>query len=393
MNRADDLILKSLDAPLSSEELAELDLLRRDPATAERCALLLEVEGALRGERRLPDLGGAVLAQLQRERTERIMKRVRATAPAWKRSFPTWTRVAAAAALFVAALLGGVLRESPLARVLEGDPDAFFVRGSASLKAVDGLALRAGDVLLTCSRDLVIQYEGESTRVRVVPLSEIELGGDRRGKRIELRQGELEAEVAPQESPLVITAAHAKAEVLGTKLRMSATPEATRLEVETGKVRFTRKGDGAALLVSAKQFTVASPDQELIACELEGAGGITPEITCFSLLAGDAGNRPLPGYEELTDGAVISLSKLPTRRLNLGANTWPERVGSVRFSTAEKDPYNTEMIWPYTLIPGDARAGWNLKPGRHVVTAVPFIGSYGNGRRGEPRSLTLTITE
>jgi len=391
MNRADDLILKSLDAELSPEELAELDVLRRDPATAERCALLLEVEGALRGERRLPDLGGAVLARLQEERTDRIMERVRATTPAWKRSFPTWARVAAAAALFVAALLGGVLREAPLARVVEGDPDAFFVRGTASLKAVEGLGVRAGDVLLTCSRDLVIQYEGESTRVRIVPLSEIALGGERRGKRIELRQGELEADVAPQESPLVITAAHAKAEVLGTKLRMSATPEATRLEVATGKVRFTRKADGAALLVSAKQFTVATPDQELIACELEGAGGIVPQVTCFSLL--DAKNRPLPGYEELTDGAVISRSKLPAGPLNVGANTWPERVGSVRFAYSGKDPFNTEMIWPYTLVPGDGRAGWIPRPGRHVLTATPFIGSYGNGRRGEPRTLTLTITD
>jgi len=330
MTRAEELVLKGLDEALDAGERAELDLLRQDPETERRCAALEEVEGALLGVRRLPDLGPVVLERLRRGQTDRVMERVRSTSPEWNRPRRTWPWMAAAAALFAAVLVPGLLRTAPLARIVEGDPDAFVVRGSASLTAAVGLALRPDDFLVTCSRDVVLQYEGEATRVRVVPLSELFLRGDRRGKRIELKEGEIEADVAPQETPLVIAAAHAKAEVLGTKLRLSATRDATRLEVAEGKVRFTRKADGAALLVSANQYTVAIPDEEFVACELPSAAEVPPWVSGFSLIRLDFPREEVPGFEALRDGAVISLSKMPTRRLNIRANTEPDRVGSYR---------------------------------------------------------------
>jgi len=395
MNRAEDLVLKSLDASLDDAERAELATLRKDPETDRRCALLEEVEGVLLGDRALPNLGGAVVERLRRDQTDRVMVQVRATSPAWGRRRKAWPSVAAAAALFVAALLPGLLKAPPLARVVEGDPDAFVVRGSASLKMETGLVVRPDDFLVTCSRDVVLQYEGESTRVRVVPLSELYLRGDHRGKRIELKEGEIEADVAPQKTPLIITAAHAKAEVLGTRLRISATRDATRLEVAEGKVRFTRKADGAALLVSANQYTVAVPDEEFIACELPSAEEVPPWISGFSLIRLDFPREEVPGFEDLRDGAVISLSKMPTRRLNVRANTEPDRVGSVRFAYLGRETYNTEMIWPYTLVPNDGCEGppWDMRLGRHTVTATPYTGSYGNGLRGEARTITFTIVE
>ena len=216
MTRAEELVLKSFDAALDAAERAELEGLRKDPETDRRCGLLEDVEGVLQGERALPDLGAAVVERLRRGQTDRVMEAVRAASPDWSRRRKTWPRVAAAAALFAAVLLPGLLNVTPLARVVEGDPDAFVVRGDASLKAEAGLVLRPDDFLVTCSRDVVVQYEGEATRVRVVPLSELTFRGTRRAKGIELKEGEIEADVAPQESPLVITAAHARADVLGT---------------------------------------------------------------------------------------------------------------------------------------------------------------------------------
>ncbi|HEX7898554.1 MAG TPA: FecR family protein [Planctomycetota bacterium] len=395
MTRAEELVLKSIDESLDAAERAELDLLRKDPETERRCAALEEVEGALLGGRKLPDLGEAVVERLRRGQTERVMERVRSTSPEWARRRKTWPRVAAAAALFAAVLVPGLLRTAPLARVVEGDPDAFVVRGSASLTADVGLALRPDDFLVTCSRDVVLQYEGESTRVRVVPLSELYLRGDRRSKRIELKEGEIQADVAPQERPLIIAAAHAQAEVLGTRLRISATKDATRLEVAEGKVRFTRKDDGAALLVSANQYTVAVPKEEFVACELPAAAEVPPWTAGFSLIRLDFPYEEIPGFEDLRDGAVISLSKMPTRRLNVRANTEPDRVGSVRFAYLGRETYNTEMVWPYTLVPNDGCEGppWDAKPGRHTVTATPYTGSFGNGLRGDPKKITFTIVE
>lgn len=389
MTRAEELLLKSLDEALSTAEAAELAALGKDP----RLDLLREVEGALRAQRPLPDFGASVVESIRRGQTDRVMEAVKATSPAWTRRAPAWPRVAAAAALFFAALLAGLLKDEPLARVVEGDPDAFFVRGEESLKAVAGLLVRPGDSLVTCSRDITLRYEGETTTVRIIPLSEIVLQGDRRGKRIELREGEIEADVAPQETPLVITASHARAEVLGTKLRMSATRDATRLEVEKGNVRITRKADGAALVVGANQFTVAIPDQEFVACEMMAAAEVAPWISGFSLIRDDFPREEI--VEDLKDGSVVSLSKLPTRRVNLRANTEPDRVGSVRFAYRGRELYNTEQIWPYTLVPNDGCGGpcWEPKPGRHVITATPFTGSYGNGLRGEPRTITITIVE
>lgn len=383
MTRHDELLLKSFDGPLDASERAELEALPLDP-------LLAELEGALRGERLLPDFGTGVLSRIRERGTERIMERVRATSPAWnrRRSRP-WA--VAAAALFLAALLPALGGPSALARVVEGDPDAVLLRGGAAQAAVDGLRLQAGDVLRTGARGIVLQLEGEATRLRIVSLSELAL---RAGKRIELREGEIEAEVAPQADgrPLVLAAAHATAEVLGTRLRLSAAPEATRLEVDEGRVRFVRELDGAALLVSARQFTVAAAEQDFVAGPLPAAALAAPRITGFSLIQLDS---PRAVLRPLQDGDRINLAELPTRRLNVRADSLPDRVGSLRFAYRGREKFNTELVWPYTLVPNDGRKGpvWDVAPGLHTITATAYTGSYGNGLRGEPLTVTFTVVD
>src|SRR6185436_1575373 len=76
------------------------------------------------------------------------------------------------------------------------------------------------------------------------------------GKRVSLKQGVLAAQVArqPAGEPMIFTTASAEARVLGTRLTLSVTPGSTRLEVREGKVRITRRDDGASVEVGADHF-------------------------------------------------------------------------------------------------------------------------------------------
>jgi hypothetical protein len=230
-------------------------------------------------------------------------------------------------------------------------------------------------------------------QVRMEPLSELVLAGP---LRIELRQGEVYADVLPQSPgrPLVIAAPHARAEVLGTKLKLSAAADATRLEVRSGSVKLVRADDGAEVLVRASEYGECGDEADLSVAAVTAAPE-RPEVTSFSLIALDAPRDPIPGFEDLHDGAVIDFSALPTRRVNLRANTRQAKVGSLRFSSLERENLNTELMAPYTLVPGNGIKGpvWRPSPGVHVITATPYTGSYGNGERGRPLTVTLTVVD
>ncbi|HEX7897823.1 MAG TPA: DNRLRE domain-containing protein [Planctomycetota bacterium] len=90
----------------------------------------------------------------------------------------------------------------------------------------------------------------DGTLVQVSPDARVELPEP---GRLVLQQGIVTARVAPQPpgASLVFATPQAEALILGTQFTLSATPSATRLEVAEGKVRFTRRSDGAALEVVA----------------------------------------------------------------------------------------------------------------------------------------------
>ena len=55
------------------------------------------------------------------------------------------------------------------------------------------------------------------------------------------------------------------------------------------------------------------------------------KVTSLTLIDAVTG-EPVAGFDPIPDGATLNLSTLPTRRLNIRANTSPSRVGSVRFT-------------------------------------------------------------
>ena len=82
-------------------------------------------------------------------------------------------------------------------------------------------------------------------------------------KQLHLREGSLFANVARQAKgrPMLIHTRTAELEVLGTQLDVEAEPEATRLNVNEGRVRVTRLVDGRVAEVPAHHQVVASADR------------------------------------------------------------------------------------------------------------------------------------
>jgi CubicO group peptidase (beta-lactamase class C family) len=97
--------------------------------------------------------------------------------------------------------------------------------------------------------------------------------------------------------------------------------------------------------------------------------------------------------ELLADGATLNLATLPTKALNIRANTSPGTVGSVRF-TRNGVVVRTESVAPYTMA-GDSGGNyepWIPAPGSYTLVATPFTGAGASGTEGTSLSITFTVT-
>src|SRR5436189_2462182 len=101
----------------------------------------------------------------------------------------------------------------------------------------------------------------------------------------------------PQGRPMILSSPHAKATVLGTRLRLVVDRKSqgsTRLEVEEGRVRLAKSQGNDAVDVSAGSYAVAVPGVALAAHPLKPSGkstivkaGETLALSEDLLLAGD----------------------------------------------------------------------------------------------------------
>jgi hypothetical protein len=128
-----------------------------------------------------------------------------------------------------------------------------------------GQALAPGAVLTAAADGCASLRYADGTRLETGPDTTLRpMPGS--GKLLFLERGALKADVArqPAGQPLVIATSNAEARVLGTRFTLLAAPEATRLEVREGKVRLTRKPDGASVDVGAGQFAQAARGTALL---------------------------------------------------------------------------------------------------------------------------------
>ena len=117
-------------------------------------------------------------------------------------------------------------------------------------------------------------------------------------------------------------------------------------------------------------------------------------VANFTLINADS-NQPIAGYDPIPAGATINLQELPTKNLNIRANTDPYQIGSVMFSYGSQENFKTENLAPYAFQSdrdGNYRP-WTPTPGDHSITATPFSESNRGGEKGTAFSLNITIVD
>jgi|GEM_PF-2358810 len=116
-------------------------------------------------------------------------------------------------------------------------------------------------------------------------------------------------------------------------------------------------------------------------------------VVSFSLIDADK-DHPLEQFDPMPDGTTIDLSLLPTRNLNLRANTYPEKVGSVAIDL-NGDRFRVEHDPPYAVF-GD-KAGDYLpfvfENDRYHITATPYPDDDAQGEAGTPLTVRFTVID
>jgi hypothetical protein len=213
-----DLIQGHLDGTLTEAEAARLmDLLRSDPEAREAFARALR-QDVLLGEV-LSEAGAPARASIRRP------------------------LLLAAAACVLVGLGVALWGPRPGAKLEEALGDVRFdgtsletpAGGSARLHLPDGTRLHAGS----------------ETRLTL-------------GKtRIDVHQGTLAADVAPQAASLVFATPQAEARVLGTRLVLAVEPNETVCKVDEGHVRLVSRTTEQAVDVKGGHYAIATPQGEL----------------------------------------------------------------------------------------------------------------------------------
>jgi ferric-dicitrate binding protein FerR (iron transport regulator) len=116
------------------------------------------------------------------------------------------------------------------------------------------------------------------------------------GKRVELERGDLSMEIVrqPYRHPLIVATPHAEITVLGTTLRVQATKEATRVDVERGRARVTRTSDARSVELRAGMLATAQEGHPFEAAREVPRVVEDHEVGC-KWIFGDWSARPLFG--------------------------------------------------------------------------------------------------
>jgi hypothetical protein len=109
-------------------------------------------------------------------------------------------------------------------------------------------------------------------------------------------------------------------------------------------------------------------------------------VKSLSLL--DDTGRSVRGFDPLRDNAIITLSKIPSRKFEVRANT-SNGVKSVVFGYNGESRYKVENRSPYDLTGGHREL--ELSPGYHTIVATPYSEDEGGGKAGRPLRIRLQV--
>jgi len=120
----------------------------------------------------------------------------------------------------------------------------------------------------------------------------------------------------------------------------------------------------------------------------------TPAVLSFTLINADS-DQPIAAFDPLNGGATLNLGTLPSRRLNVRADTQPPTVGSVRFAYDGNANSRTENGAPYALAgnTGTDYFEWTPTVGSHSLTATPYAQANAAGSAGTAKTITFTVID
>ena len=169
----------------------------------------------------------------------------------------------------------------------------------------------------------------------------------------------------------------------GYALHVSAPDQTT----SSGQATFRAWSDGGA--ASHTITTPAAAKGYTASFDVKAA----QKVTSLTLINAETG-KPVAGFDPIPDGATLNLSTLPTRRLNIRANTSPSRVGSVRF-VLDGQSYQLENNAPYALAGnrGSTYYAWTPSVGSHTLRVTPYSASGGKGSAGTAKTVDFKVVE
>lgn len=164
----------------------------------------------------------------------------------------------------------------------------------AKAPAQPGSPLLAGFELETADERSAAQLHlPDGTKIEVKGSSRLRDVSDATGRRIFV-DGVIVSDIAkqPADQSLVFVTAHAEARIVGTRIRLEAGGESTKLDVMEGRVKFTRLKDKMSLEVGAGHTSTAGPNIPLASRLLrvstslaalytfrEGKGGVVHDVS------------------------------------------------------------------------------------------------------------------
>lgn len=263
------LLALAADAELDeAQEMRLAEILRDDPAARPLYFDYFELHAELHW-----DYAAASMAPQDMARSDTAPHGValsESAVPRWRNRGRLWATALAVAAAVLAIIgvwLRPFTRSTPIAIAelvsVDGAVSWTDGRGQQRTGLVAGTRLPAGMITLEGWGATAQLQFADGTRLMLSSDSQIEFDADPQ-KRLVVRQGLLSADVAPQPAgrPLLVRTATAEMEVVGTEFSLAAESDATRLNVQSGRVRMRRLVDGRTIDVDAQQAAVASFDRQ-----------------------------------------------------------------------------------------------------------------------------------
>ncbi|MFD1145291.1 cadherin repeat domain-containing protein, partial [Larkinella insperata] len=193
--------------------------------------------------------------------------------------------------------------------------------------------------------------------------------------------------------PLSFTAQATDSDLPAQTLSYSVTgPSGASINASSGAFSWTPTTTGSYSL-TVKVTDSGSPAlaaQETITVTVNPAPVVGQAVVSFSLMNADSDQE----IRVLQPGDQINLASLPTKNLNIRANTNPVTVGSVRMVlSGRQSRTQTETGAPYALF-GDSNGNYNTwvpALGSYSLTTTPYTGAGATGTAGTPLTVAFSV--